>query len=127
MIRCPPMRERQFTALDGIAVFLTGLLAAFLVAFAFVIAPRFQAMFSDFGAKDALPPLTRLTLSRWFPLALGASTAAGPVLALMPSIPMVQRRWFLVAAFVFGFAAIGTCWVGMYQPIFDLAVKIEAE
>jgi hypothetical protein len=32
-----------------------------------------------------------------------------------------------VAAFVCGATALGACWVGLYQPIFDLAGKIKAE
>ncbi len=120
------MREEQLTALDGIAAFLTAVLVALLVLVAFVVAPSFHGMFSEFG-NVALPPLTRLVLSRWFPLALAASTAAGPVLAFVPAIPVVWRRRVLVAAFVFGFAALGVCLLGLYQPIFELTGKIKAD
>jgi hypothetical protein len=117
------VRLRRLTALDGIAVFLTGLLAAFLVAFPFVVAPSFAGMFRDFGAAS-LPVLTQLVLSRWFPVALGASTAGGPVLASFAAIPLAHRRRLLVAAFVFGTAAVGVCMAGLYEPIFELAGKI---
>jgi hypothetical protein len=118
------MRDERLTALDGIAVLLTGLLTAILAAFPFLVAPSFARMFRDFGGA-ALPVLTRLVLSQWFPLTLAATTAVGPVLACIPKVPLRARRWALVAAFAFGCAAVGVCWTGLYQPIFALAGKIK--
>jgi hypothetical protein len=119
------MTDDRLTALDGIAVFLTGLLTVVLVAFTFWVAPSFASMFRDFG-NTSLPLLTRLALSRWFPLTLAATTAIGPALAYIPAIPLRVRRWTLVAAFVFGGAAAAVCLEGMYAPIFDLAGKVKA-
>ncbi len=119
------MRDERLGALDGIALFLTGLLTACILAFPFLVAPSFAAMFRDFGGFNSLPALTKLVLTRWFPLTLGATAAIGPVLACVPSIPAVHRRWVLVASFVFGCAAMGVCVVGMYAPIFALAGAIK--
>jgi hypothetical protein len=118
------MHREHLTSLDGIAVFLTGLLTAFLMAFPFLVAPVFAGMVRDFGAAS-LPALTTLVLSRWFPVALGALTASGPVLGCIPAIPLAHRRRVLVAAFVCGSAAVGVCLVGLYEPIFELVGKIK--
>ncbi len=118
------MRDAPLTALDGIGVFLTALVAAALVAFPFVVGPRFEAMFHEFGAMDALPLLTRLVLSAWIPIGLGAATASGAVLGCVPAIPLGVRRGVLVGAFVMGCAAIAVCLVGLYLPIFLLAGAI---
>jgi len=118
------MRHGHLTAVDGIAVFVTALLTAFLLAFPLWVAPAFEAMFRDFGAAS-VPALTRLVLSRWLPLGLAATTAVGPVLACIPAIPIAYRRGVLVAALVFGCAAVGVCLVGLYAPIFALAGAIK--
>jgi hypothetical protein len=120
------MRE-ELSALDGIAVVITGLQAAFLFVFPWLVGRSFQNMFADFGMASPLPLLTRLALTVWFPMTLGATTATGPVLGAIPAVPLTIRRRALIAAFVFGCAAIGACLVGLYLPIFDLAGKIKAE
>jgi hypothetical protein len=119
------MRDERLTALDGIALFLTGLLASVLFAFPYVVGPSFRVMFDEFCRKDALPPLTNLALSVWFPSVLGAVTASGPAFCGISSISLAYRRGVLVAAFVFGCAALAVCLVGMYLPIFELAGKIK--
>jgi hypothetical protein len=119
------MRDQRLTALDGIAVFLTGLLAAGLVAFPFAVGRSFERLFADFGATSP-PALTRLVLSVWFPCALGALVAGGPVLACIPAVPLVYRRRVLVAAFVLGCVSVGVCLVGLYLPVFALAEGIKA-
>jgi type II secretory pathway component PulF len=123
--RCPAMRDARLTTLDVIAVLLTGLVSATLVAFPHVVAPRYREMFADFGAAP-LPALTRLVLSTWFPTALGAATATGPILGCIPAIPLTFRRIALVAAFVLGLASFAVCLVGLYLPIFALADSIKA-
>jgi hypothetical protein len=118
------MRDAPVTALDGIAVLLTALLAAVLVAFPFVVAPHYEAMFRDFGASP-LPPLTRLVLSARIPIGLGATTATSAVLGCVPAIPRGVRRGVIVGAFVIGCAGIAVCLVGLYLPIFRLADSIQ--
>jgi hypothetical protein len=120
------MRE-ELSALDGIAVATTSLQAAFLCAFPWLAGRFFQSMFADIGTASPLPLLTRLAVTVWFPVTLGATTASGPVLGCIPAVPLAIRRRTLIAAFVFGCAAIGACLVGLYLPIFELAGKIKAE
>jgi hypothetical protein len=117
-----PMRDERLTAGDGIAVVITAAQAVLLLAFPFLVARPFNLMFRDMGFNQPFPLLTRLALSAWFPMSLGATTAIGPVLACIPAVPLVHRRRTLVGAFVFGCAAIGACIAGMYLPVFDLAV-----
>lgn len=119
------MPDERLTALDGIAVALTGLLATVLFAFPYLVGRHFRLMFDDFGTAS-LPALTNLALSTWFPSVLGAVTAIGPAVAGIPSISLARRRRVVVAAFVFGCAAFAMCLVGMYLPIFDLADNIKA-
>jgi hypothetical protein len=118
------MGDQRLTSLDGIAVFLTGLVAAGLFAFPFAVGRHFGAMFADFGSAP-LPPLTGLAVSVWFPCALGAMVAGGPVLACIPAVPLAYRRRVLVAAFVLGCVSVGVCVVGVYLPLFELADKIK--
>lgn len=116
------MREK-LTALDRIAVALTGFETALLLAFPWLWGQRFHTMFAAFGA--VLPGLTRLVLTGWFPLMLGALTATGPVLGSIPAVPLAVRRWILTGAFVFGMAALALCLWGVYLPLLELAGEIK--
>ncbi len=119
------MRDERLGSLDGIAIFLTGVLAAALLAFPLVVAPAFRNMFADFGSGP-LPLLTRWSLSGWFPGALGALVLSGPVLGCIPAVPLRYRRRVLVATFVVGCASVALCVTGVYLPVFELAGKIKA-
>jgi hypothetical protein len=121
------MRDEHLTAGDGIAMIITGMQAALLLAFPWVVGWRFEQMFLEFGATTGLPLLTRLALSIWFPVSLGAATALGPVLGCISAVPLRHRRAALVATFVFGWAALGVCMTGVYVPIFGLAGRIKAD
>jgi hypothetical protein len=85
------MRE-DLTALDGIAVVVTGLQAGLLFAFPWLAERFFQSMFAEMGFNTPMPLLTRLVLTVWFPVSLGATTAVGPVLACIPAVPLRVRR-----------------------------------
>jgi hypothetical protein len=121
------MQDERLNAGDGIAVAITGMQAACLMAFPWVVGQSFAQMYLEFGAAGGLPLLTRLALSIPFPMSLGATTAIGPVLGCISAVPLSSRRVALVAAFLFGCAAIAVCMVGVYQPMFDLAGKIKAD
>jgi hypothetical protein len=116
------MRE-NLTALDGIAVVVTGLQASLLFAFPW-LSEGFVRLSSDLCRKDALPLLTVLVMTVWFPVTLGGTAATGPVLGCIPAIPVRVRRWILIAAFAFACAALGACVVGVYLPIYEMAGKI---
>jgi hypothetical protein len=119
--------HEPFTALDWIAVVLTGLGVAALVALSLVVAPAFATMFADF-ANVRLPPLTELALHPWAPPTMGSLSALPTVVALAMRHPdtLVVRRWLVVLGF---FAVAGTLALmlyGLYAPIFQLADKIKA-
>ncbi len=113
------------TVLDGIGIFLTGLLALGLLAFP-VVGARYQAMYADFGSQ-ALPLLSRLAMSLWFPPMLGVLVAAAVAVALTRRASLGVRRGLVVGAFVLGAVCLATCWVAVYLPIFQLAGQIRAD
>ena len=112
------------TALDWIAVVLTGAVALNLLAFPLWISPSYGGMFQDFGSE--LPGLTRVVLQAWFPL-VGLLLVAGVQAAgLLGSMRLGKRRFLIVGAFVLGLAWTGLCWWGLYMPIFELSSFVEA-
>jgi hypothetical protein len=119
--------HEPFTALDWIAVVLTGLGVAALVAFPFGVA-NFATGFAEFG-NVSLPPITLLALSPWAPPTLGLLGASPTVVALAIRHPdtLVVRRGLVVLGFfaVAGTLALMLC--GLYTPIFDLAEKIKPD
>jgi hypothetical protein len=122
--------NKELTALDSIAVVLTATEAAVLFAFPWTWGQSFQRLFAEFGVGVAsLPLLTRLVLTAWFPLLLGALTTAGTMIGSIPIVPLSlsTRRWALVGTFAFGGAALGLCLVGLYVPMFSLAERIPSE
>jgi hypothetical protein len=117
------MQREGLTALDGIAVVITGFQAAVLFAFPW-LAEGFVRMLSEFCRKDPFPSLTVLAMTVWFPVMLGATAAIGPVLGCIPAVPVRVRRRVLIAAFAFGCAALGVCVMGLYLPLFEMSGKI---
>jgi len=120
MSRHPPPSAAPLTALDWIGAALAWLLALALLLFPLVVLPSFRAMFSDLGGE--LPQLTRLVLTPWPALGLGAtaaaSTAAG--VALLRS-GVGLRRGLIVAGFFVALLGLGLCLAGVYLPIVELA------
>ena len=116
---------KELTALDWIAVVLVGVGALFCIGFPFLIAPAFAAMFADFGTREALPQLTRLGLTIWFPLMLGLNPASIAFYALSGHHTLGRRRLLIVVAFVLSLLASGLCLAAMYAPVFALAGKIK--
>ena len=108
-----------FTVLDWIGAVLALGGTLFCWQLPFLTAPAYARMFEDFGG--ALPLLTRLVLSTWFPLALG----------LLPLVPLAAgaagrmrlgvRRALVVGAFVLSLAVSGACLVALELPLFRLA------
>lgn len=121
--------SESFSALDWIGVGLNAMEATALVAFPFVVAPSFQAMFADFGSRSSLPALTRLALTPWPGLALGLMVAALTAIVGVFRGPdtIALRRGFVVVGFVVGALGIVGLLYGMYAPIFAVAGKIKAE
>jgi hypothetical protein len=119
------VEHEPFTALDWIAVVLTGLGVAGLVAFPFVVAPAFETMFAEFG-NMSLPRITNLALRPWAAPTLGLLAASPTAVALAMRHPdtLVVRRGLVVLGF-FGVAgALALMVYGLYVPIVDLAQKI---
>lgn len=114
---------KQLTALDWIAVAGVCSGALFCFQFPFLMAPRFAAMFADFGGE--LPDITQLGMTTWFPLLLGLNPAAVVFHALSGKHTLARRRLLIVASFVMALAATALCLCAAYAPIFSLAGKIE--
>ncbi len=114
----------ELTALDWIAVVLSGLLALSLVTLPLAVAPAFAAMFRDFGGP--LPAVTRLVLQPWLAPALSLAPVGLLAAALSrPHASLRERRVLIVAAFVLGLGAGAFCLCSLYAPIFALAGAIK--
>jgi len=112
------------TALDWIAVVLTGLVGLNLAAFPVLISPVYVDMFAEFGAE--LPGLTRLVIQAWFP-ALGLVLVVGlAAWGLLGRLGLGKRRALVVGAFTLALVWTGLCWLGLYLPIFELAESVKA-
>jgi len=118
-----------FTALDWIGVGLNAVAAAVLFAFPFVVAPMFTRTFTDFGAKSALPAITRVAMTPWPALALGlmVSTLSVMVGVLRGPDTIAIRRGLVAVGFFVGAIGIVVLLYAMYAPVFDLAGKIKAD
>lgn len=114
-----------FTVLDWIGVVLAGLAAVGLLGFP-IVGASFGGMYGDFGSQ-ALPLLTRLAVSLWFPPLLGALVAAAIAVAVTRRASLTVRRGLVVGAFVVGAVSLASCCVAVYLPIFQLAGQIRAE
>jgi len=112
------------TALDWIAVVLSGLVCLNLLAFPLLISPTYATMFEDFSAS--LPGLTRLSLQTWFS-AVGLLAVFGlQAYGLIRPMGLGKRRAIIVGAFMLALTWTGLCWLGLYLPIVELAGAIEA-
>ena len=121
----PPLEGSRavFTALDWIGAALAGAVALALGLFP-IVGRAFGGMFEDLGARAALPLLTRLATSGWFPPALAIPAVAALALAVRPG-PLGPRRGLVVGAFLLGAAGLATCLVGVYLPVFALAGAVK--
>lgn len=120
-----PRHLGALTALDWIAIVVTGLLALGLLSFP-VVGAQYRAMYADFGSQP-LPLLTRLAVSLWFPPLLGALVAAAVAIAVARGVSLGTRRGLVVGAFILGAICLASCWVAVYLPIFQLAGQIRAD
>jgi hypothetical protein len=112
----------ELTALDQIAASITVFAILFSLQFPFLYGPRFAAMFRDFG-NGALPLLTRLVLTRWFPIVL----TVPPVVLLLLSrraAKLRRRRALITSAFLAACAAGAFCLIAVYLPILSLAGNV---
>ena len=118
----PERGRMDLTALDWIGAVVAGLGVLFLFQFPLMSA-HFAKMFADFGGE--LPAVTRLGLTLWFPMILGAMPLVWLVAALGPWFRLGVRRALIVFAFVEGLASAAFCLYAMYAPIFALAAAIK--
>jgi hypothetical protein len=119
--------SNEFTVLDWIGTLVALASVVALLGFPF-IAKSFRAMFLDFGnSLDSLPLLTRLALTPWFPLVLASPACLCLWAGSRRARPLRQRRLFVVGAFVLGIAGLAVCFVGVYEPVFQVSDKIKAD
>lgn len=113
----------DFTVLDWIGAAVASLTALGLFALP-LVGRAFAAMYRDLGG-GSIPALTRLALSGWLPLVLGAVVAGGIGVGVFVVPSLGVRRAVIVGAFLFGLAAIAFCLVALYLPIFQLAGNVK--
>jgi type II secretory pathway component PulF len=112
---------QDLTALDWIAILLTGGLALVLFLFPMVVAPPMRTMLADLGGE--VPRLTQLALGPWLTPTFGAGAVA--LLAMAGSGRVVRRRAAVVAAFMWAAFGLTLAVVALYLPIFQLAGNVE--
>ncbi len=113
----------QLSALDWIAFGLAVLGVFFCLQFPFGLAGTYAKMFRDFGGE--LPVITRLALSVWFPLLLGAVPVLPLVLSLDSKRGLGTQRAMVVVGFFSAMAAVTLLMLAMYAPIQQLAGQIQ--
>lgn len=114
----------SFTVLDWIGALFAGVAIALLVSLS-LYAPRFRAMYADFG-DVALPTLTAIVTQPCVPPLL-ALVAALPLANAFRRTPLRSRRFWVAAAFVLACGFLAVCAIGLYMPIFAIAGTIRAE
>ena len=114
--------SEELTSLDQIGASVAVFAILFCLQFPFWYGPRFAVMFRDFGSS-ALPLLTGLVLTRWFPLLLSLPPAALLLLSRRPA-KLRRRRVLITSAFCLACAAGAFCLVAVYLPIFELAGNV---
>lgn len=116
----------SLTVLDWIGVAVAASSGVGLATFP-VVGQRFATMFDDLGPRAALPLLTRLVLTTWFPLGLALFVVVAIAIGLRGARALAARRAWIVGAFLVGAAGFATCFVGVYMPVFALAGAIKAD
>ena len=119
------LTNERLQSLDVAGIVTAGLGAVGLFLFPLASGP-FAAVFKDLGNAD-LPALTRIALSTWFPLSLGAIVSCGAVLGLRGGGSLARRRALILGSSVLAAGGVIACVVGMYLPIFSLAGAIKAQ
>ncbi len=114
-------RDERFTALDWIAVSMTVMQIAVIVATPLTVSRTFLEMFSSFGDFDELPRLTQLALSPWYGFIAPIIPLALLVWGVVARRPIGWRRAGVVSAFLLSLAVIGLYLFGAYAPIFEIA------
>ncbi|MFT3836165.1 MAG: hypothetical protein QM723_04095 [Myxococcaceae bacterium] len=116
--------QREFTAVDWALFGLVALPELFDMVFPFLIAPVYAKMFADFGSA-ALPWVTRLALTKWFPFVVGMPAFLPLALALDARRALGERRVLLLVGLIVALAGAGLLVFAMYSPIFELAAAVK--
>lgn len=125
----PSVNENKLTALDWIGVVAAAFYNLKVILFAFTYLVSYEQMFADFSSLDTLPPLTALTLSPWFRVAI-LGLSLGLLLCGVvswkgrPSLGM--RRVFIVASFFVVFGGMELLEFSMQLPIRAMASAVSA-
>jgi hypothetical protein len=111
------------TVLDWIGVAVTVLAVVAVMLVPHVVAPPFVAMYEEFEA--ALPSITILVVSGWFPLLLGQLPLAALLWAVLRRHSLLAARMGVLAGFLLSLGCSALVWYGLYAPIFELAGAID--
>jgi hypothetical protein len=132
VIPVAPTREDEDTgrrigvaAIVCLAFVAIELLVIALLAFVWV--PKTKVLIAEFCSATALPALTRVVFSWWWPALWMVVLFALAAVAIVRVRSERRRVAVLAVAMVLGAAEPMLTWWGIYLPIFDLAGNIKAE
>ena len=112
---------RSLSAYAGVIILACVL---FFLAFPLTIAPRFAALFADFGSSANLPFFTRLALKPIYAIAVQLFLLGG----MAAGIARPRERAILLSLTAGGGIALAIAsMISLYLPIFSLAGQIQAE
>ena len=115
-------RERLIV-FDYVGLGFSGASLLWAIVAVVLFAPTFGAMFADFGG--ALPRVTMLFLTRWFPIALGLVPAAVVALGAFTGARRGLRGLCMSAAILIALGLPILFFAAMYLPILEIAEGIQ--
>ena len=120
----PRVPQPRLTGVDlaGLGFGAAGLLWSAIAVLK--LAPNFAAMFADFGSPSAMPAITQLFLTGWFPFALALAPIATVVAGVAIDAPRTMRLVLTLLAGLMTLALPAGFLFSMYLPIFALADKV---
>jgi hypothetical protein len=110
--------DRELGRIDVLLLSASSFFAVDLAAAMILVTPRFRAMYEPF--MGALPPLTALVLSWWFPVVVILSCGSATGLALAWIRPPRWRRMVMALAASGLLASILVYFLGLYLPVVPL-------
>lgn len=118
----PPQSRLTGVDIAGVSFSAVGLLWSALAVLK--LAPNFAAMFADFGKPTALPAITQLFLTGWFPFALALAPLATVLAGVAIDAPRNLRLVLVLLSGVMTLALPAGFLIAMYLPIFSLADQV---
>lgn len=122
--RPAPTRSKAFIVFDLVGLAWGALSVLFSLAVVLRVAPHFATIFREPG-NGSLPWLTRLCLTPWFPLIVGAIPLLVMGAGMLTKVPIAARALLVGIGAFFAVAQVVVFIVAMYLPIFSVAAGIQ--